>query len=48
MTGFRIEIDVEALARESLTQLPWWKRAVICVLGRERVLAAVVAKIRGE
>lgn len=48
MSGFRIEFDAEALARWSYQHLPWWQRAWIRIVGKERVIARAVKNMTKE
>ena len=47
MTGFRIEIDTKAAAEQTYRGLRWWERAVIRLLGKEKVLAEAADLIAG-
>ena len=48
MAEFRIEIDVESLVRRAYRDLPWWQRAWVRLLGKERVIAKAVQGMSEE
>ena len=49
MTGIRIEIDIEALIRDSWKQMPRRRRLLIWLMGaKEHIIAEAVERMTGE